>query len=80
MSYSRCLITILGYVLIDHRRYCAATCASTKKPDPFYHLLHLVGVTKCCHIDLKTVYKTGENNTMQREPFSPFNLHLLISF
>lgn len=39
---------ILGYVFSNSRQYCAGNCTSTK-PDPFYHLLHLVGVTKCCH-------------------------------
>lgn len=27
------------------------------KLDPFYHLFHLGGVTKCCPIYIKTVYK-----------------------
>ena len=28
---------------------CFILAVPALKPDPFYHLLHLVGVTKCCH-------------------------------
>lgn len=50
------------------------------RPDTFLSPWHLVGVMKCCHIDLKTVYKTEKNNSMQRQLLSLFNLTLLISF